>query len=43
MLESQADRDKWHGCQVWDLSSYNSAACLHQGLSMQANWYGDYF
>ena len=38
VLESQADRDKWHGCQFWDLSSYNSAACLHQGLSMQAKF-----
>ena len=38
VLESQADRDKWHGCQLWDLSSYNSAACLHQGPCMQAQF-----
>ena len=40
VLESQADRDKWHGCQFWDLSSYNCAACLHQGPSMQAKFIG---
>ena len=40
VLESQADRDKWHGCQFWDLSSYDSAACLHQGPSMQAKFIG---
>ena len=41
VLESQADRDKWHGCQFWDLgscSSYNSAACLHPCPSMQAKF-----
>ena len=38
VLESQADRDKWHGCQCWDLSSCNSAACLHQDPSMQAKF-----
>ena len=32
---------QWHGCQFWDLSSYNSAACLHQGPSMQANKYSE--
>ena len=36
VLESQADRDKWHSCQFWDLSNCNSAACLHQVPSMQA-------